>query len=190
MFMKRSAFASGQRAKFFWRFSTRGNHIKDAVEYLRAAVETKYDLTPVALADLNVSFRKTLEAAERGALRMVDDGVRDSAFGHVCSIRRTKPLELYEIAWDRIPLMIWDEVSALKDAEVFVRLYYLEEGEPWGVGLHAHLKEISGEAEKVREMQNIEIDKAKEFAVSQCDPSDSWGVEELQCRLANQLEGN
>ncbi|WP_206451817.1 hypothetical protein [Micrococcus sp. KRD096] len=171
MTTKRSRCSSNVAVEYFWRFTANGQHIERTVEFLQKCLDKPGRVQNEYLEELNAAaFEDHLELAAKGRLQ---PGT------HVKEVRRHPEVDLYEIRWDGIAVQGQDIVSGLyKDPEeVLVRLYYVETGEAWVVGLHGHEKAILESDEETNQAQDVEIDKAAELA--RVNAEARWGVPEL-----------
>lgn len=120
-------------------------------------------------ADCEAQIEDVLELAMLGKLEPVE---------HVKRVSGSPVRDMYEMRWQDIAAVVEDRVSGLKSrVSVLLRLYYLEEGKQWVVGLHVHEKWVGGTDEEIKAKQDEEIDKATQIALSA--ESGNWGVVEL-----------
>lgn len=157
---------------YYWRFCT-GNHIEETVQYaLDLLRDSGYRVEGFYQDELEAQIEDLLEAAEAGELRPLD---------HVKRISKAKPLDLFEIRWNDLIVFKIDKVSSqYVRTSVLLRLYFVEEGEQWVVGLYLHEKQkVKDKAEEAR-LQNLQIDKAMQV----CEESsrENWGVSALDSR--------
>lgn len=174
MTTKRSRCSSNDAVEYFWRFALEGQHIEQTVDFLQACLVRPDRVQNEYLEELNAAaFEDHLELATKGRLQ---------PGAHVKEVRRHPEVDLYEIRWDGIAVQGQDIVSGLyrEPEEVLVRLYYIETGEAWVVGLHGHEKAILESEEETNRVQDAEIDRAAEIARANADKW--WGVPELAQR--------
>lgn len=121
-------------------------------------------------ADNEDAFMRRLVLATRGRLTPID---------HVKSIASVRAVDMFEIRWTDIVAIARDPVSGLYRGSLtlHLRLYYIEEGQQWVVGMHAHVKEICDDESETRRRQNVEISKAESHAIAGSDRR--WGVDAL-----------
>lgn len=158
---------------YYWRFCT-GNHIEETVQYaLDLLRNSGYRVEGFYQDELEAQIEDLLEAAEAGELRPLD---------HVKSISKARPLDIFEIRWNDLIVFKIDKVSShYVKTSVLLRLYFVEEGDQWVVGLHLHEKQkVKDRAEEAR-LQNLQIDKA--IQVCKESSNENWGVSALDfCR--------
>lgn len=166
----RTVCCSNQQVSYFWRFTPQGRHIANTVDKcVQVLRDNGYLLEGCLEADCEARIEDVLELAMLGKLEPVE---------HVKRVSGSPVRDMYEMRWQDIAVATEDRVSGLKDrVSVLLRLYYLEEGGPWIVGLHVHEKWVGGTEEEIKARQDEEIDKATEIALSA--ESDDWGVLEL-----------
>ncbi len=119
-------------------------------------------------------FRARLESAQRGKL-MGGDQLR--------TVRKDPRLDMFEIRWTDIAAIPWNPVTGLFGERVdtiHVRLYYIEQGEPWVVGLVTHEKAFGDTDAETAQLQDQWIEQAVRIAWDDAD--DRWAVPELGCR--------
>lgn len=167
-----SVCSSGDSVNYYWRFCSTSNHIGETVinatEKLR---KNGYTISGVLQGDFEAQIEYLLELAEMGALKPID---------HIKRIHRAKPLNLYEIRWDNLKVFRTEKASGLySQAKVRLRLYMVEEGDNWVVGLYLHekrvIKDNSGETNR---LQDVEIDAAVKLCEDCSD--ENWRVKELE----------
>ena len=170
--MKVSVCSKNKAVAFYWSFAPRGCHIEAAVLALQQSIERPSRARTAYLsADNENMFRERLRLAVRGRLRPSE---------HVKAVRQSPPqMDLFEIRWQDVRIVPIDAVSGLYgNAEsVMVRLYYVEQGQAWVVGLHAHEKEIGEDDSATAALQDQEIAQAVQLAKSA--ELSRWGVPEL-----------
>ncbi|MHC9568785.1 hypothetical protein ACQX29_03435 [Corynebacterium diphtheriae] len=161
---------SNQSVSYFWRFALKGKHIADTVDKcVQLLRKNGYLLEGYLEADCEAQIEEVLELAMRGKL---EPG------RHVKRISSSPIRDMYEMRWQDIAVVSEDRVSGLKDrVSVLLRLYYLEEGGQWVVGLHVHEKWVDGTDEEIKRKQNEEIEKATQTALD--NEANNWGVIEL-----------
>lgn len=167
-----SVCCSGASVSYFWRGSARGRHVEQTVFSAKQALkDSGAELNPIQEADFEAQIEDRLSLAQDGELIPVD---------HVKTIRRKPAIEMFEIRWTDVSVNRRDRVSGLVAQEIaHVRLYYIEEGFNWVVGVHIHEKVIIEEDEQATlDLQDVEIDEAIHFVEDHRDGW--WGVEELQ----------
>lgn len=167
-----SVCSCGAPVAFYWRECVAADHVASAVEHLMQLVtgppgRTTNDYID---ADNEEAFDRRLRRATEGRLIPVD---------HVKCIASVPAVDMFEIRWQGIKAIARNPVSGLieGDLQLHMRLYYIEEGEQWVVGMHAHEKRIAESEEETRELQNSEIAKAEHHALA--GSARRWGVEEL-----------
>lgn len=167
---KKTVCASKRKVTYYWRYCVSGDHQQETVDKLLATLDG-YVLNGNMRADAQAQFERRLRAARRGRLTPGD---------HVKTIRRNPELHMFEIRWDDVRVMKVDPVSGRYSDPfgVSVRLYYIESGESWVVGLHCHEKDFSGSEDDKRNAQNREIDDAA--ACARDGEAARWGISELQ----------
>lgn len=171
MTTKKSRCSSKAPSVYYWRFGTRGQHIEATVEFLQACLDRPDRVTNEYMEEHNAAaFEDHLDLATKGRLKPEE---------HVKEIRRHPNIDLYEIRWDGIAVRSRDLVSGMygDQEEVLVRLYYLETGDAWVVGLHGHEKVILATEQETADAQDLEIDKAA--ALARDNEAGLWGVPEL-----------
>lgn len=161
---------SNQEVAYHWRFAPPGRHVEDTVAAcMDVLTGNGYIFNDTLEADCEAQIEELLELAMRGELEPVK---------HVKKIHGTPFKDMYEMRWQDIAVVVQDRVSGLKDKRsVLLRLYYIEEGGPWVVGVHVHEKKTDGTEEEITQAQNEEIQIATNFVMSA--ESDNWGVSEL-----------
>lgn len=167
----RTVCCAGVPVRYYWKKTSENQHVRATVEAAKAALQDSgAELNPVLEADLEAQIEDRIELAEQGRLQPID---------HVRTVRRSPRIEMYEIRWTHIGVVRVDKVSGLKSSgEAHLRLYYVETGQTWVVGVHIHEKiVISDDEAATRTLQNVEIDEAVSFAELRAE--DCWGVEEL-----------
>lgn len=119
------------------------------------------------------AFMALLDLAESGTTRSPE---------HIKSIQTSPDIDMFELRWCDIPVMDTDPVSGLygETYEIQVRMYIIEVGERWTVGVHLHEKCIKGSSEHVRLSQNQEISQAVRLAKD--ERVVAWRVPELEGR--------
>lgn len=158
-----------KRVTFYWRECT-GNHFEEAVSKLQALVEDRYSLNDYQSADCQSAIEDRLKAAQRGRLVPGD---------HVKTIQYDPDVDMFEIRWADLEVTPKDAATGLYGDPVFVhlRLYYIETGERWVVGMHCHEKEFLDTEEKTVDAQNLHIAHAIEHF--KAGSVRWWGVSEL-----------
>lgn len=167
-----SVCCSGAPVSYYWKYGTPGHHVEQTVSATRKALESsRIELNPIQEADFEAQIEDRLMLAQSGSLIPVD---------HVKTVRRNPSIEMFEIRWTDISVNRRELASGLISQGVaHVRLYYIEEGLTWIVGVHVHEKVIIEEDEQATaDLQNVEIDEALHFAEDHRD--EWWGVGELQ----------
>lgn len=158
---------------FCWRECVTPVHVSAAVEHLMHLVAQRPGRTTNEYidADNEDAFERLLTRATQGRLKPID---------HVKTIASVPAMDMFEIRWTTIKAIARNPVSGLieGDLTLHVRLYYVEEGEPWIVGLYAHEKEIvDGDDDETRRRQNEHIQAAEAYALANAHRR--WGVEAL-----------
>ena len=167
----RSVCSGGGQVHYFWRFCSTSKHIEETAKFAtEKLIKSGYRVAGILQADLEGQIEELLECAERGELEPLK---------HIKRIHRAKPLDIYEIRWTDIKVLTEEKASGLySQANVHLRLYTVEEGGSWVVGLYLHEKKIVNVDEAETNMlQNIEIDAAIELC-EKCS-EDNWKVSEL-----------
>ena len=167
-----SVCCSGDSVSYYWRNGAPGRHVEQTVlDSKQALTCSGVELNPIQEADFEAQIEDRLTLAQDGSLIPVD---------HVKTIQRNPSIEMFEIRWTDISVNRRDRVSGLISQGIaHVRLYYIEEGFAWIVGVHVHEKVIiEGDEEATIELQNVEIDEAIHFV--QDHRSEWWGVSEFQ----------
>ena len=95
-------------------------------------------------------------------------------------------LRMYEIRWSEVQAIPVDPVSGAfgqRVENIQVRLYYVERGDAWVVGLLAHEKDVSlSVQDDIDALQDEMIRQAGAIAIA--EEADAWGVPELGCRIS------
>lgn len=155
---------------YYWRECPSGGHIEQTSEKVVSILKAQgYKMNENQEADCEAQIEDLLERAEAGRLVPVE---------HVKRVQRAPAVDMFEIRWNHIGVTEVNRVSGMyAGVEVKVRLYYVEEGEPWVVGLLVHEKIIGSTDEETRQLQNEKIDAA----IEHCRASSArrWGVQEL-----------
>jgi hypothetical protein len=173
----KSVCAMGRTVTFYWRGSVAGLHLDSAVEALMGAIRRadRYTGNPWLDADNEAMFRTRLNLAQRGGLKPGED---------VVAVRMSTGLNMSEIRWTDVVAIPVNPVSGMLGQRVDnlqVRLYYVEEGRRWVVGLLVHEKDTSGTQDEIDARQDEWIRQAVVVALDGAE--DRWGVPELGCRL-------
>lgn len=161
---------SNQEVAYYWRFAPSGQHVEDTVAAcVNVLIQNGYAFNDWLQADCEAQIEEVLELAMRGQLEPVK---------HVKKIRSTPVKDMYEMRWQDISVVVQDRVSGLKNIRpVLLRLYYIEEGGPWVVGVHVHEKKIEGTEAEIVQAQDREIGIATRRVIDA--DSQNWGVLEL-----------
>lgn len=159
---------------FYWRSCVDGRHIDAAVAALMASIR-RPDRVASSIyldADNEAMFRARLELAAQGRLLQGD---------HVKTISFDPDLDLFEIRWTDVQAIGQDPVSGLygnRVKDINVRLYYIELGFAWVVGLLAHEKVYGASDDETNQLQDERIGCA--VAICRGDAQRWWGVPELE----------
>ena len=117
-------------------------------------------------------FVHRLRAASKGQLREPED---------MKPVQRRIPgASLFELRWQGINRVIPDHTSHGRRESVLLRLYF-GEPEQFGrsmIGLHCHVKDVTGHAEHDRAIQNQEIEKALQCFTAGMPMA--WGIDALK----------
>lgn len=173
--LKVSVCSRGASVDYYWRLCVTANHLAECVAKLMDCTRSPdRKSTPYLDSDNQAQFEKTLGLAKKGKLRPGD---------HVKTVTRDPLVDLFEMRWDDVAVIPMDPVSGLygKGTAMSVRLYYIETGEAWVVGLHAHEKKIGGSEQETRDLQDTEIDCA--LRLHRSLEAARWGVPELSADL-------
>lgn len=159
---------------FYWRSCVDGGHIDAAVDALMRSIRRadRTAINPYLDADNEAMFRVRLELAEQGQL-VPDD--------HVKTISFDPALDMFEIRWLDVQAITQDLVSGLygrRVTDINVRLYYIELGYAWVVGLLAHEKVYGLDDEETNRLQDVRIERA--VSICRGDAARWWGVPELE----------
>ena len=165
-----SVCSQGKAVSYYWRMCPNGGHIELTAEKVVEILKTNgYILNGHLEADCVGQIEAYLELAEAGHLKPSD---------HVKRVRRAPEIHMFEIRWDHIGTTKQDKVSGMyEESRAMVRLYYVEQGEPWVVGLHVHEKTLGSNDNETNRLQNQEMDKARTCFEAGADSW--WGVAEL-----------
>lgn len=169
--LKVSVCSRGAPVDYYWRHCVNANHVAECVARLMDCTRSSHrKSTPYLDSDNQAQFEKTLGLAQKGKLRPGD---------HVKTVTRDPLVDLFEMRWDNVAVIPMNPVSGLygKATTMSVRLYYVETGEAWVVGLHAHEKKIGDSEQGTRDLQDAEIDFALQLHRSA--EAERWGVPEL-----------
>lgn len=159
---------------FYWRSCVDGRHIDAAVAALMASVRRPDRVASNMYldADNEAMFKARLELAAQGRL-LPDD--------HVKTISFDPDLDMFEIRWTDVQAIDQDPVSGLygnRVKDINVRLYYIELGYAWVVGLLAHEKVYGSSDDETNQLQDERIGCA--VAICRGDARRWWGVSELE----------
>ena len=174
--MPKSVCSCGDPVSLYYFDGPRGKHIEHAVEVLMAAINDqphRYLGNQMLQDEAYGVFVDLLELAEEGRLRIPE---------YVKQIHDSPEIDMFEIRWTTIPVIDVDPVSGLfsETKEVHVRLYMVEVGEPWAVGVHVHEKDLDGNPATIRMRQGQAIQQAAKIARDY--RSVAWKVPELSPR--------
>lgn len=167
MAVKTSVCSKKARVAYYWRECT-GEHVAETVSKLMSVVENRYQLSDHQSVLCQVAFEDRLGAAQRGRLTPGD---------HVKTIRQDPTVDMFEMRWADLSVTPRDPVTGLYGAEVLaqMRLYYVETGQQWVVGLYCHEKEIlDGDRDGTAAAQDWHIEQA--LAIHHGTAHRSWGV--------------
>lgn len=166
---KVSVCSRGSRVQYYWRDCT-GDHVGETVDKLMSIINENYALNDYQRANCQVAFEDRLNVARRGRLTPGD---------HVKTIQQDPTIDMFEIRWADLAVTPQDPVTGLygKEVTLQMRLYYVEVGEPWVVGLHCHEKKILESDEATRSEQDDHIRKAASYHEACADRF--WGVADL-----------
>lgn len=164
--IKTSVCSARKPVAYYWRECT-GDHVRETVDKLMDVVNENRKLNDYQSSQCQASFEELLETAQDGRLIPGD---------HVKTIRYDPAIDMFEFRWIDLSVTPQDPVTGLYGAEVLVhvRLYYVEEGQPWVVGLHCHEKEFLEDDEKTDAAQDVQIKIAVDYHYAN-EPR-SWGV--------------
>lgn len=156
-----------KRVAYHWRECT-GDHVAETVEKLMEIVEGGRQLNDYQSSLCQAAFEDLLDVAKRGRLTPGD---------HVKTVQYEPEVDLFEMRWTDLAVTPQDPLTGLYGSEVVVhvRLYYVEEGARWVVGLHAHEKEFFDDPDDTDAAQNRHIEVALEY--HHANEHRSWGVE-------------
>lgn len=167
-----SVCSCGRPVAFYWRECVLVDHVRAAVAHLMEIVAARPGCTTNDYidADNENAFERRLKLATRGRLKPSD---------HVKTIASVRSADMFEIRWTDIKAIARNAVSGLIEGDLclHIRLYYIEEGGPWIVGLHAHEKQLADSEEQTRRLQDVEIGKAEAHARAGAERR--WGVDAL-----------
>lgn len=140
---------------YYWRACT-GDHIAETVSKLMGIIESHYSLSDHQSVLCQTAFEDLLHLAQRGRLTPGD---------HVKTIRLDPTVDMFEMRWADLSVTPRDPVTGLYGTEVTaqMRLYYVETGQRWVVGLYCHEKEIlPGDRDGTAAAQDWHIERALE----------------------------
>lgn len=171
---KTSVCSRRKRVAYHWRECT-GDHVAETVEKLMEIVETGRRLNDYQSSLCQTAFEDLLDVAKRGRLTPGD---------HVKTVRYEPEVDLFEMRWTDLSVTPQDPLTGLYgDAVVVhVRLYYVEEGERWVVGLYAHEKEFLEDQDATDAAQDDHIKAALEYHHGNAHRS--WGVDVVRLARA------
>lgn len=158
-----SVCSSGRPSQYYWRERQEQDHAEcTARQVVKELRKAGYILQGNAEIEVKTQIKRRLKNAELGRLEPID---------HVERIRRHPSLEMFEIRWQDVQVLRKDPVSALlEDKIVLIRLYHVEFHDRTDfVGLWVHEKIIADTNEQTSELQNQEIDNAKNLWTSTYD---------------------
>lgn len=170
MTIKTSVCSKKKRVAYHWRECT-GDHVAETVAKLMEIVEAGRQLNDHQSALCQVAFEDLLDVAKRGRLTPGD---------HVKTVRQEPEVDLFEMRWTDLAVTPQDRITGLYGDEVLihVRLYYVEEGAQWVVGLYAHEKEIFADQAATDAAQDSHIGAALSYHHANVDRS--WGVDVMR----------
>lgn len=162
--------SQGKAVSYYWRMCPNGGHIEQTAEKVVEILKNNgHVLNGYLEADCEAQIEARLELAESGRLEPAE---------HVKRVRRAPEIHMFEIRWNHIGTKRQDKVSGMyEESRAMVRLYYVEQGEPWVVGLHVHEKAFGPNDDETNRLQNQEMDKARTCFEAGADSW--WGITEL-----------
>lgn len=169
---KESVCCKKRKVAYFWRDCTGDHveeHVEETVDKLMTIVQSAHDLNDYQSAECQAAFEDLLKVAQRGRLHPNE---------HVRTVQLDPAVDMYEMRWADLCVTPRDPLTGLYGEEVSaqMRLYYVETGQPWVVGLHCHEKEIfEGDAERTRAAQNEQIKLALSY--HEAAKHRTWGVD-------------
>lgn len=165
----------GHPVTFYYLKGPKGDHITHAVELLMVSINTtnRYQENELLQDDAYGTFESLLEDAAAGKLEWPEQ---------VKPINWKTSFNTFEMRWTSISVIDIDPVSGMYSDpyETHVRLYYVETGEQWVVGVHAHEKLLTGTGQDIGKAQDSEIQIADRNAAQ--FRFNAWVVPELAGR--------
>ena len=159
----------GARVEFFWIGCVDRKHLDAAVQALMTALSGGTRVrNPYGRAAIEAMFRRRLQLATKGELVPSD---------HVKRIEGQPWADMFEVRWDDINVTERDPGGGLSHGKASARLYYVEIGGLKIIGVHAHEKDLRGDARSIRAAQDAQIDLAVAAYVNGLPTR--WGVPEL-----------
>lgn len=164
---KISVCSKRKRVAYHWRECT-GDHVAETVEKLMEIVEAGRRLNVYQSAACQAAFEDLLDVAKRGRLTPGD---------HVKTVQFEPEVDLFELRWTELQATPQDPLTGLygDPVVVHVRLYYVEDGGHWVVGLYAHEKKFLSNRDATDAAQNDHIKAALEY--HHANAHRSWGVD-------------
>ncbi|WP_143780798.1 hypothetical protein [Ornithinimicrobium sp. CNJ-824] len=169
--MKKSVCSAKGPVRYYWRETVDRRHLDATLDELMKAISGPHrHENPYRDETNRAEFRRVLKLAQKGKLVPGD---------HVKTVQYEPRIDMFEMRWQHVEVVPVDRVSGMlgDPEEVAVRLYYVEEGEPWIVGLYAHEKAYCDDPKETTEAQNVHIGRAVDHA--QARAPQRWGVPEL-----------
>lgn len=169
--VKRTVCSGKRPVRYYWRETVDRKHLEATLNELMKVISGPHrHQNEYRDATNRAEFRRLLKLAQKGKLVPGE---------HVKTVQYEPRIDMFEMRWQHVEVVSVDRVSGmLSDPhEVAVRLYYVEEGEPWIVGLYVHEKEYCDQPEDTTAAQDEHIARAVGHA--QARATDRWGVSEL-----------